>query len=509
MMFTAEQYEQLLAENKKLVAETQTLQSEIRFLHEKVKYLLKQLFGSKSEKIDPNQLSLLLNGPELPAASEEALAEVEEVAPAPRRAKRRPLADRLPDDLPIETVVIEPEEVLAHPEEYKKIGEETMVELDVEPARFFKRLIIRPKYAKLSDRLQPPVVAPAPKRIIENSFASAGLLVAILLGKYADHLPLYRQEQIFKVRHGVELSRKTMCDWVWSIAHQLAMIYEALRDEIRSSRYIQADETPVSFQDPGKKKCGTGYLWTYRAEGVGVLFEWFPSRAADCLTKMLSQFRGQLQSDGYAGYEAFYAKPLNHKLRAQVERAGCWAHARRKFHEAREESQLAAQVLADIQKLYRIEAELREHSADDALRLATRQRESLPILAKIEKDLRAATAQYLPKSRTSQAVSYALDQWERLQVYTRHGHMQIDNNLVENAIRPTAVGKKNWLFFGSKEAGQASAVIYSLLESCRMLGIHPQEYLLDVLPRLPTMTNQTAPRYTPAQWLATRAATSG
>jgi len=504
MILTAEQLEQLQAVNNQLSAEVDSLKGEIKFLNEKVKYLIKQLFGSKSEKIDPRQLVLLLEGAAQESVSEEAVLETEEVQSVRRPLKRRPMAQRLPDDLPVETVVIEPEEVLADPTSYKKIGEESMVELDMTPARFFKRLIIRPKYVKCDQRSLPPIVAPAPKRIIENSFASAGLLVAILLGKYADHLPLYRQEQIFKIRHGVQLSRKTMCDWVWSIAHQLAMIYEALRDEIRSSRYIQVDETPVSFQEPGNKKCGTGYLWTYRSAGLGVLFEWFPSRAADCLTKMLSKFQGQLQSDGYAAYEGFYRKPEHQHLRKQVDLGGCWAHTRRKFFEAREESLLAAQVLADIQALYRIEAELREQEADDVLRLATRQRESLPILAKIEKDLREAAAQYLPKSLTSKAIFYSLEQWERLLVYTRHGHMEIDNNLVENAIRPTAVGKKNWLFFGSKDAGQSSAIIYSLLESCRMLGINPQEYLLDVLPRLPTMTNQTAALYTPAQWKAAR-----
>ena len=500
VQITVEQFEQLQSENR-------SLKNEIKFLNDKVKYLLKQLFGAKSEKIDPNQLTLLFEAQAQLAAAEEAVLETEEAVPVRRRAKRRPLAERLPDDLPVETVVIEPAEVQADPAAYRKIGEETMVELDLVPARFFKRLIIRPKYVKLADRSLPPVVAPAPKRIIENSFASAGLLTAVLLGKYADHLPLYRQEQIFKSRHGVELSRKTLCDWVWSLAHQLAMIYDSLRAEIRSSGYMQTDETPVPFLNPGNGKCGTGYLWTYRATARGVLFEWFPSRAANCLAKMLTGFTGQLQSDGYAAYEGFYHKPEQQHLRAQVELAGCWAHARRKFFEAREESQLAVQALADIQRLYRIEADLRELQADAALRLATRQRESRPILAKIEKDLRAAAAQYLPKSLTSKAIFYAMDQWERLQVYTRHGHMEIDNNLVENAIRPTAVGKKNWLFFGSEEAGQTSAIIYSLLESCRMLGINPQEYLLDVLPRLPTMTNQTAPHYTPAEWLAARTAT--
>ena len=255
VQITVEQFEQLQSENR-------SLKNEIKFLNDKVKYLLKQLFGAKSEKIDPNQLTLLFDAQAQLAAVEEAAEGVEEAVPARRRAKRRPLAERLPEDLPVETVVIEPEEVLADPGAYKKIGEETTMELDLVPTRFFKRLIIRPKYVKLDDRSLPPILAPAPKRIIENSFASAGLLTAILLGKYADHLPLYRQEQIFKLRHGVELSRKTMCDWVWSLAHQLAMIYESLREEIRSSRYLQADETPVPFQNPGNGKCGTGYLWT-------------------------------------------------------------------------------------------------------------------------------------------------------------------------------------------------------------------------------------------------------
>jgi transposase len=334
VQITVEQFEQLQSENR-------SLKNEIQFLNDKVKYLLKQLFGAKSEKIDPNQLTLLFEAQAQLAAAEAAVLETDEAASVRRRAKRRPLAERLPDNLPIETVVIEPEEVRAHPEAYKRIGEETMVELDLIPAKFFKRLIIRPKYVKLADRRLPPILAPAPKRIIENSFASAGLLAAVLLGKYADHLPLYRQEQIFKTRHGVELSRKTTCDWLWSLAHQLAMIYESLRDEIRSSGYMQADETPVPFQNPGNGKCGTGYLWTYRAAGRGVLFEWFPSRAADGLAKMLAGFAGQLPSDGYAAYEGFYHKPEQQHLRPQVELAGCWAHARRKFFEAREGSQLA------------------------------------------------------------------------------------------------------------------------------------------------------------------------
>lgn len=494
MEVTLEQFEKVKAENE-------FLHGRIKILNDKVAYLLKQLFGSKSEKISPDQLPLLFAQAEAEVVAEERM-QAEEVTD--QRTKRTPRAERIPDHLPVEQVVIEPEEVLADPAAYQRIGEEITVELDVVPAKFFKREIIRPKYVKRLDRQQPPVIAPAPKRVIENSFASVGLLVMILLGKYSDHLPLYRQEQIFKVRYGVALSRKTMCDWVWQIAHQLAMIYEALRDEIRKTGYVQADETPVSYQDPGNGKCGQGYLWTYRAQGQGVLFEWFASRASDCLTSMLATFSGQLQTDGYAGYDAFFKKAGSQTIRDRVELAACWAHVRRKFYDAREESPLAVRILADIQGLYRIEEELREQAASVSQRQSVRQEKSLPILSKIENELRTAHARHLPQSLTGKAISYALELWDRLLVYTRHGHMEIDNNLIENAIRPTAIGKKNWLFFGSAEAGQSSAIIYSLLESCRMLKINPQEYLLDILPRLPTMTNQTARLYTPAKWKAAR-----
>jgi len=494
MEMTLEQFEKVKSENE-------ALRVQVKFLNDKVAYLLKQLFGSKSEKVSSAQLSLLFeSATEMPP--EEKL-EAEEATPVVR-TKRKPRAERLPDHLPVEQVVIEPEEVLADPTAYKKIGEEITVELDVVPAKFFKREIVRPKYVKLLDRSHPPVIAPAPKRVIENSYASVGLLIMILLGKYSDHLPLYRQELIFKVRYGVAVSRKTMCDWIWQIAHQLAMIYEALREEIRSDGYMQADETPVPYQDPENGKCSTGYLWTYRAKERGVLFDWYASRAADCLAPMISNFKGQLQTDGYPGYDAFFNKAGNQHLRERVELAACWAHVRRKFFEAREESPLAARVLADIQHLYRIEEDLRTQQADASMRQSIRQEKSLPLLNKIAKDLRAADAQYLPQSLTSKAITYTLALWERLLVYTRHGHMEIDNNLIENAIRPTAVGKKNWLFFGSKEAGQTSAIIYSLLESCRMLGINPQEYLRDVLPRLPTMTNHTARQFTPSKWKAAR-----
>jgi transposase len=500
MEISVEIYQQLMAENERL-------RVELKYATQKIQYLLQKLFGAKSEKLSPDQLALLFEQTPVPA---EVQAEVDEVECTSRkRGKRTPRAERMPADLPVEEVVIEPAEVQAQPEAYQRIGEEVTEELDVTPAKFFKRRIIRPKYIKTSDRRLPPVVAPAPMRVIPNSFASVGLLTTIILGKYSDHLPLYRQEQIYQTRYRVLLSRKTMCGWVWEIAHQLAMIYEALRDEIRTSGYLQADETPVDYQDPGRGRCGQGYLWAYRAGNVGVLFEWFASRASNCLTKMLKGYEGLLQTDGYAGYEAFYRQDENRAQRSKVVLAACWAHVRRKFFDAREESPVAAQVLADIQRLYGIERALREQKADASTRRSQRQEKSVPVLQQIERTLKESQAKHLPQSLTSKAIGYTLELWDRLTVYTEYGQMEIDNNLVENAIRPTAVGKKNWLFFGSAQAGQTSAILFSLIGTCRMLDINPQEYLLDVLPRLPKMTNQTAHLYTPAKWKASRLSSTG
>ena len=317
-----------------------------------------------------------------------------------------------------------------------------------------------------------------------------------MLGKYADHLPLYRQSQINKTRRGIDISRQTMADWMFRLAQMLAMIYESMRAEIRAGNYLQIDETPVRYQNPGSGKCGQGYLWPYHAPGKAVFFEWHTGRASECLDKTLSGFQGIVQSDGYTAYGAYKKRHPG----AEIEYAACWAHARRKFHDARNESPLAAKTLLEIQGLYKIEGELRENTKLD--RHAVRQEKSIPILQRIRLQLQAEQSAHLPKSQTGKAIAYTLNLWDKLLVYTEHAHVEIDNNLVENAIRPTAIGKKNWLFFGSAEAGRTSAIHYTLLETCRKLGINPEEYLRDILPRLPQMTNHTAKDYTPAAWKA-------
>jgi len=234
MDFTEENFNKLQAENNRQAIE-------IHYLELKLRAALGKLFGSSSEKISPDQLALMFGEDSVTPESPEAEAEVEEVAVPRRKRNLKPRAERLPDDLPVEEVVIEPEEVLAEPESFKRIGEEVVEELDVVPTKFFKRRIVRPKYVRVDDRALPPVVASAPKRIIDNSYASAGLLVSIVLAKYCDHLPLYRQAQIYKSRFGVNISRQTMGDWMYKLAQMLALIYEAIRDEIRTEAYLQID----------------------------------------------------------------------------------------------------------------------------------------------------------------------------------------------------------------------------------------------------------------------------
>jgi len=508
MVFTREQFDRLADEGMVLRSENDELKTENLLLKEKVQYLMKKLFGRSSEKLNPDQMQLALEElRDLQAALELAEAKAEETEEAPeekesKRGKRKPLDARIPEDLPVEIIVIEPDEVLENPELWEKIGEERSEQLDVTPTRFFKTITIRNKYKRIDDRSVAPVVAPAPKRLIDNSYASASLILHIILGKYCDHLPLYRQEQIFKQRYGVEISRKTMGGWMHLMANWLSLIYEALRNEIRASGYIQADETFIPYQDPGKDHCPNGYLWAYHSPGVGVLFEWYPSRAAKCLDPMLSGYQGLLQSDGYGAYPAWLNDPGHAKEKAAIVHAACWAHARRKFFEAGHP--VAEEIVKLIAKLYQIETKLRVQGSAD--RRADRQAKAAPILEAIKAILETEQPRTLPKSAFGKAINYTLKRWDMLNEYLDHHALEIDNNLVENAIRPTAIGKKNWLFFGSPESGQDSAILYSLIETCRKLGINPTDYLRELLDALPTMAQKEIPHWTPAKWESFREA---
>ena len=495
---------------QRLTAEIAQLHEENRLLRQKLDLVIRQLFGKKSERLDPAQLELLLgdldSGGDGGLGKDEASGAHEELLEAvPDKSRRRRKTGgrrvRVPEHLPIVETVIEPGAVKACPEAWRRIGEEVSVQLDYEPGRFLQRRTVRPKYVRHADRSAPPVIAELPPKLIEGGIATPGLLTEIIIGKYCDHLPLYRQEQIFDQRHGVGLPRQSMCRWVEAVADWLRPIYRNMHREMFAGDYVEVDETPVKFLQPGTGKAQQGYLWTYKVPGGDTLFDWHAGRSHKCLEPMVpGTFRGVIQSDGYGAYRTFARKRGD-----SIELAGCWAHARRKFFDALEagdSGQRAAWVLRQLQQLYRIEEGLRESRAGPRQRQAMRSAVSRMILDRLWKALHRfkASGKHLPKSLMGRALNYALNQQAELSVFIDNGKVEIDNNLCENAIRPTAIGKKNWLFIGAKDAGWRSAVIYSIIGSCRSRGIDPHAYLKEVLTRLPTMTNWEVASITPRAW---------
>ena len=482
---------------KELTEQLAAARQENLLLRQKIDLLVRRVFGASSERLDQAQLELLLQLPK--SSTQESANSTSEKLSLPVTRHSRDRTPRLPDNLPVVEEVLEPAVVKAAPEQWRCIGLEVSEQLDYEPARFLRRRTIRKKYVHRARLDAAPVIAPLPARLQDRSLPAPGLLAHILVAKYCDHLPLYRQEQIFARRQQVHLPRQTLARWVGLAADWLQPIYEAIRTGVMAGGYVQVDETPIDYLEPGHGKTRQGYFWTASQPKGDVFFRWATSRATACLDHVLpATFTGTLQSDGYAAYRAF-----RNGRKEVITLAGCWAHVRRKFYEASETApQMSGWLLRQIQHLYQIEARLRAHRAGPRLRQAMRASQSRPIVARLEKVLlRLKTrGRYLPQSSLGQAIDYALSQWPTLTVYLNDGRVEIDNNLVENAIRPTAIGKKNWLFIGAAEAGQRSAIIYTIIESCRRRGLDPYAYLRDLLTRLPQMTNRQIPEVVPAVW---------
>jgi transposase len=405
----------------------------------------------------------------------------------------------LPEHLPVIEEVIIPEQVKLAPQAWRRISEEVSERLDYEPARFLRRRTVRPRYVQRGVIDAVPIVAPLPDSLLPGSIVTPGLLAQIVVSKYCDHLPLYRQESIYWARHQVWLPRQTMAEWVGLAAEWLKPIYQQIQRGVLSQGYVQVDETPIRYLAPGNGKTKLGYLWTYGVPHGDVLFHWETSRAAACLDNIIpADFSGTIQCDGYEAYDCF--------ARRRGERivlAGCLAHVRRKFYEARDTApKVAGFILRHFQNLYALEAQLRTARAGPNLRQAERASLSQPVLARLHRALvRLKTKRrYLPRSLMGKAIDYALGQWPALLIFLEDGRLEIDNNLIENAIRPTAIGKKNWLFIGDAEAGERSAIIYTLIECCRRRGLDPFAYLRDVFTRLPSMTNWQVKDLTPEAW---------
>jgi len=467
----------------------------IRLLEDKVDALLRGLYASKSEKLDPNQLALLEDAE---AKKEPAPAEADErtgAAASKTAVQRKPRGPRIPEDLPVREEVLDPDIVKADPQSWRPAGEEVSERLDYEPAKFWKHRLIRRKYAPKDNPYLPPVIAPLPERLQDRCLATSELIAQVVVSKYADHQPLYRQESIYRERHGVTIPRRTLCRWVELAAGWLEPVYMEMIRRQQAQSYLQIDETPIAYLEPGRGKAAQGYFWVSSKPLDDAIYHWHPGRGASCLDSIVEEsFSGTLQCDGYKAYPKFQKdrkKPL--------ELAGCWAHARRKFFEARARDPAACDwILRQIGQLYLIERSLRETRAGPALRAAIRSSGSAMTLKRIQKALYILKPRYLPQSSMGKAVAYALEQWERLQVFVGNGVVEIDNNLVENAIRPTKLGLKNWMFIGSEGSGRSSAILFTLVESAKRHGLEPYSYIKELLLRLPESTNWQVPQFTPA-----------
>ncbi len=500
----------LREEVRRLRLELEATRAENALLRQELDRLAGRIYGKKSEQLSADQLQLLFQelvapGPALgkPCGPEGSEAHPPRPLQAPERSRKQ-RKSRIPEHLTVIEEIVDPEPVKACPEAWRQIGEEITERLEYEPARIICRRTVRRKYVRRGAMDTVPLIAALPPCILERSIATPSLVAQILVAKYCEHLPLYRQEYIFRSRYGVPLSRQSMAEWVGVAADWLRLIYEALGSEVMEGGYVQCDETPVRYLAPGNGKTKTGYLWACKRPGADVVFWWKTSRAASCLENIVPvHCSGVIQCDGYTAYYAFQrSRPAG-----EIVLAGCWAHVRRKFFDALDHApREAGLVLHLLQNLYRTEAKLRKTRAGPKLRAIRRSYESQPVIERLLRTLQhwKARRRFLPRSLMGKAIDYALGQWDSLLLFLDDGRLEVDNNLIENAIRPTAIGKKNWLFIGEANAGHRSAMIYTLIEACRRRNIDPYEYLRDVLSQLPSATTTEIKALTPQAWAQSR-----
>lgn len=454
----------------------QNLQSQNQKLQNQIDQLLRTVFGKKSERFVPNipgQVELPLDiMPILETKSEKETITYEREKSTGKSNHKGRLP--IPDHVERKEKYVEPLEDVTG---LIKIGEEITEQLDYEPGKLFVNRYIRPKYAKPNG--EGILIAPLPNFIIQRGMAGAGLLAWIVVQKFVDHLPLYRQIEQFK-RFGMPVPSSTMSDWVAMSLKELTPLYEALKKKVLSSNYLQADETPIKVLDDTKKgQTHHGFYWVYRDPLSGlVLFDYRKSRGREGPSEILKDFEGYLQSDGYTAYENFD--------RGKITLIHCMAHARRYFEHALDNDRTRAEyALKEIQELYHIERFARENRFTHVERFELRQEESISILNNLHRWLKENILQVTPQSAIGKALSYSLQRWDKLMIYASDGRLEIDNNLVENSIRPIAIGRKNYLFAGSHDAAKRAAMIYSLLGTCKLKGVEPFAWLKNVFEVLP------------------------
>jgi transposase len=456
-----------------------------------IKELRRALFGRRSEKTaHPDQLQLALEDIEQALAQSEAEVEqADATLKAARSRQRRVNRGALPKHLPREEIVIEPDDQTCPccGGAMHRIGEDVAERLDMIPAQFKVIVTRRPRYGCRTCE-SAVVQAPAPARLIEGGLPTEALVAHVLVGKYADHLPLYRQSQIY-TRQGIELDRSTLADWVGRAAAELRPLHERLFEHLRRSPKLFMDETRAPVLDPGRKRTKTGYLWAVARDDrpwagpdpPAVVYLYAPGRGAEHAVRSLAGFSGMLQVDGYAAYQAL-AEPR--RAGGPVTLAYCWSHVRRRFYEIAQggNAPIAETVLVRIAELYRIESTIRGLAPER--RRTVRQARSKPIVDDLRAWLDVQLAKVARRSRIADAIRYALKLWAGLGVFLNDGRVEIDSNVVERSIRPIALNRKNALFAGSDQGGVHWGVIASLIETCKLNGVDPQAYLAGTLTRL-------------------------
>jgi transposase len=468
-LLTLELYHQLLAQ-------TREQEAEIMYLKQELAQLKRMIFGSKSERHignDPSQLSLGLNV-EAITPPEKETEQITYTRNKSDNKKGSAVRLALPSHLHREEHIIEPEEDITGA---RKIGEVVTEILEYTPGKFYVEKYVRPKYVlPKEERI---VIGELPSFPIPRGNAGAGLLSHLLISKFVDHLPFYRQVQQFK-RQDIDIAESTISGWFSASCRLLEPLYETLVKKAQQSSYLMADETPIPVQT--KDKPGTthkGYHWVYYAPVEKlVCFDYRRGRSREGPEEFLETFRGVLQTDGYNAYNIYENKQ-------GIILLACMAHARRKFENAKDNDPKRAEyVLERMKKLYMTEREARENSLSWDQRKELRIEKSLPILKELESWMKEQLPEVLPKSAIGQAITYTLGLWKRLSRYIDNGEAEIDNNLIENSIRPVALGRKNYMFAGSHEAAKQAAMIYSFLGTCKINNVEPYKWLKEVLKQI-------------------------
>lgn len=472
--------------------------------------ILRRFYGPKSERFDPRQLLLFGIQVDTMPLDEPDIAEEAGEPLVTRRVRNRHKHGRqqLPDHLPR----IEVEHDLADDEKpcpccgeiRHRIGREVSEQLEYLPASFKVLRHVRHTYAckrcettAIEPQIQTAAKSPQP---IDKGLAGPGLLAYVITSKLGDHLPLYRLEHIFE-RQRVSVARSTMCAWLQAAAELVQPLVSLMGDRVRRSRVIHTDETSVPVQAPGTGRCRKGRIWTYIGDHQNpyVVYHYTPDRTRAGPSNWLAGYEGYLQADAYGGYDGIYHK-------GGVTEVACWAHARRKFFDAKStDGRRSAQMLAMVGELYDVERQA--NGLDESARLELRQRESAPVLDRIKAWLDEEGQVVLPRSPMAGAIGYVLNQWDALCVYATQGFLAIDNNAAERALKRVAIGRKNWLFAGNDRAGQTAAALYSLIASAERHAVDPQRYLTSVLASLPSTPAGELEHLLPDVWM--RAAEDG